>query len=116
MVYAAGEGVVTRAGFRGSGSGLGVQISVSNGTDVGTMEYFHMGSVLVREGEWVAAGGVLGTGTSGGPGTGIPGNTGAHLDFKITVNGRFIDPVSVTPALQGKGLEGVACATNPRCK
>jgi murein DD-endopeptidase MepM/ murein hydrolase activator NlpD len=86
-IYAAGDGVVEKAGWS-SGYGRFVLIKHVNGYETG---YGHMSRIAdstvpgarVRQGQII--GNVGSTGNS----------TGSHLHFEIRINGSYVDPLSV---------------------
>ena len=84
-VIAVSTGTVTFAGTNG-GFGRMVTLRHPNGT---TTSYAHLSSIAVRVGERVIQKETIGrvgmTGTATGP----------HLDYRMTVNGRVIDPRTV---------------------
>lgn len=83
-VLAAADGVVEEAGSRGA-AGRMVRVRHERGL---VTSYLHLGSIAVRSGERVAAGAVLGTvGQSGVV-------TGPHLEYRVSRNGTWLDPVS----------------------
>ena len=88
-VHAADGGTVTKAGYNG-GFGYSVTISHSNGL---TSMYNHMlaGSLKVSPGDAVSKGDVIGSVGSTGS------STGPHLDFRVTVNGKNVDPLTRYP-------------------
>lgn len=86
-IYAAGDGVVERAGWA-SGYGRFVLIKHVNGYETG---YGHMSRIakVTKPGASVHAGEVIGyVGATGDA-------TGPHLHFEIRINGNFVDPLSV---------------------
>lgn len=86
-VFAAGNGRVEFAGWRG-GLGRSVQIAHRNGL---TSMYGHLSRFAagIRPGATVRQGEVIGyVGASGLA-------TGPHLDYRVTRNGRFVNPVSI---------------------
>jgi murein DD-endopeptidase MepM/ murein hydrolase activator NlpD len=84
-IYAAGDGVVEKAGWS-SGYGNYTVIRHVNGFETG---YGHQSKLLVKPGAKVRQGQLIGL-------VGSTGNsTGPHLHFEIKVNGRFVDPLSV---------------------
>lgn len=89
-IAAAAAGVVSEAGDHG---GYGLAIVVDHGTIDGrrvkTM-YAHSQGITVRVGERVAAGQTLGVVGS----TGL--STGCHLHFMTIVDGRAVDPLTMT--------------------
>ena len=92
--YAAGDGVVLRAGAA-SGFGLAVYIQHENG-DVTV--YGHMEQILVQAGQVVKAGDVIALLGNRGQ------STGPHLHFEVHVggiNGQKIDPL---PWLRERGI------------
>lgn len=90
--HAAKAGVVTLARWHG---GYGNAVIVDHGGGIETV-YGHASKLLVKEGQRVEAGQVLG----------LIGNTGysfgAHLHFEIHINGRPTDPV---PYLRRHGVD-----------
>lgn len=90
-IYAVTDGTVTRAGFSNvlkhhSGNGVLINHGVINGDRVESY-YGHLASFLVRVGQRVKAGDLIGImGTTGN-------STGVHLHLGIILNGsQFIDP------------------------
>lgn len=65
--------------------------------------YGHLSKIVVRPGQWVSAGDVLGEAGT----TGV--STWPHLHFEITVNGKNIDPIKVL----GKRID-VQALTRPK--
>jgi murein DD-endopeptidase MepM/ murein hydrolase activator NlpD len=93
--YAAGDGVVLRAGAA-SGFGLAVYILHENG-DVTV--YGHMEKILVKVGDYVEAGQEIALLGQRGQ------STGPHLHFEVHqggINGKRIDPV---PWLRERGVD-----------
>ena len=84
-VVAARSGRVTWAGWRDGG--YGNLVSVAHGGGVRTM-YAHLSQVLVRRGQRVATGTVLGRVGS----TGL--STGPHLHFELRLRGAALDPLT----------------------
>jgi len=81
-IYAARSGKVYYRGWWGSG-GNTIMINHQDGW---ISRYLHMNSFAVSDGEWVAAGQVIGyCGTTGG-------STGPHLHFEIQYNGVYKNP------------------------
>jgi len=83
-IYASGNGVVTKAGrYRG---GYGIQVVLDHGYSYVTL-YAHMSRVLVRRGEKVKRGQIIG----------YVGNTGKstapHLHYEVRKNGRAVNPI-----------------------
>ncbi|MEO6013576.1 MAG: M23 family metallopeptidase, partial [Devosia sp.] len=86
-IYAAGDGVVEKAGWS-SGYGRFTMIKHVNGYETG---YGHQSRIAdgIKPGAKVRQGQIIGY-------VGSTGNsTGNHLHFEIRVNGRFVDPLSV---------------------
>lgn len=86
-IYAAGDGVVEKAGWT-NGYGKYVMIKHVNGFETG---YGHMSRIAdtTQPGTYVRQGQIIGY-------VGSTGNsTGPHLHFEILINGNFVDPLSV---------------------
>ena len=84
-IYAAGDGIVERAGWS-NGYGNYTVIRHVNGYETG---YGHQSKLLVKPGDKVRQGQLIGL-------VGSTGNsTGSHLHFEIKINGNFVDPLSV---------------------
>lgn len=81
-VYAAQAGVARRA--ENVGGGHGVLIESAGGVEWG---YWHLNSQLVRDGQQVAQGQLIGL--AGASGTRV---TGCHLHLELKVNGLLVDP------------------------
>jgi len=82
-VQAAGDGVVVLAGWQG-GYGRTVRLRHPNGYET---LYGHLSQISVRTGQRVAQGQRIGAVGS----TGLA--TGPHLDYRMTLFGRFVDPL-----------------------
>ena len=84
-VYAAGDGIVSRADA--TSSGYGNHIRLNHGYGYQTV-YAHLSKMLVRPGEKVKRGEVIG----------LVGNTGRstspHLHYEVRINGEPVDPVN----------------------
>lgn len=81
-IYAARSGVVYYRGWWGTG-GNTIMINHQDGY---ISRYLHMESFAVSNGEWVAAGQVIGyCGSTGG-------STGPHLHFEMQYNGSYVNP------------------------
>jgi murein DD-endopeptidase MepM/ murein hydrolase activator NlpD len=97
-VYAAGDGVVVRAGWAG-GYGRWLQIKHSNGFETG---YGHLSRWAVKQGQHVHQGQVVAYVGS----TGM--STGPHLHYEIMVGGKKVNPsrfkAPPSVALAGKDL------------
>jgi len=84
-VLAAGRGLVVAAGWQG-GYGKAVRLRHSNGYET---LYGHLSRIDVALGQRVDQGARLGT-------VGMTGlATGPHLDYRMTRDGRFVDPLRV---------------------
>jgi len=84
-VHAARPRTVAAVGWLASYSGYGLVVEVRHTGDVTTM-YAHLARTLVREGQPVAAGQLVGL-------AGCTGScTGQHLHFEVRVRGRSVDP------------------------
>lgn len=85
-IYAVADGIVTRSNWYG---GYGLCIDVLHRKDEGGIlsRYAHCDEIVVKEGDMIKRGDLIGyvgsTGTSTGP----------HIHFEITINNRPIDPV-----------------------
>jgi len=83
-VFAAGDGYVSRAGWNG---GLGENIILDHGYSYKTV-YGHLSKLLVKEGQRVKRGDVIG----------LVGNTGlstsAHLHYEVRKNNEPVNPVN----------------------
>ncbi len=83
-ILATRSGYVTTAAFQAGGAGNYVYIN--HGDGFGSI-YMHMEYYVVRYGQYVEAGQVIGyMGTTGG-------STGVHLHFGISYNGVYVNPV-----------------------
>jgi murein DD-endopeptidase MepM/ murein hydrolase activator NlpD len=86
-VYAADAGVVRAAGWHPWGGGNRVEIDHGNGL---VTTYNHMQGAVVKTGETVQVGQVIGlVGSTGW-------STGCHLHFETIKDGRHIDPLTFT--------------------
>ena len=84
-IYAAGDGIVEKAGWS-SGYGNYTLLRHVNGYETG---YGHQSKIIVKPGDKVRQGQLIGY-------VGSTGNsTGNHLHFEIKINGNFVDPLSV---------------------
>jgi murein DD-endopeptidase MepM/ murein hydrolase activator NlpD len=88
-VRAARTGIVTRAGWWGTYGNV-VTLDHGDGTET---RYAHLSTVLVRVGQALRQGDVLGRVGSTGA------STGPHLHFEVRFDGRAVDPL---PYLQGR--------------
>jgi murein DD-endopeptidase MepM/ murein hydrolase activator NlpD len=90
-VVASNSGFVARAATGWNG-GYGTMIIIDHGGGMRTL-YAHLSALLVREGDHVHTGQVIGR-------VGSTGNsTGPHLHFEVQINGRHTNPM---PFLQGR--------------
>ena len=83
-IYAPGDGVVFRAGRAG---GYGNHIRIDHGYGYVTV-YGHLSKILIRPGQKVKRGDVIG----------LVGNTGLstspHLHYEVRINGKWVNPVN----------------------
>jgi murein DD-endopeptidase MepM/ murein hydrolase activator NlpD len=84
-VNASADGVVTLAG-RWGGLGRAIRLRHANGYET---IYGHLSRIYVRRGQRVAQGDRIGAVGS----TGL--STGPHLDYRMKLNGRYVDPLKV---------------------
>ncbi|MFN3952529.1 MAG: M23 family metallopeptidase [Thermaurantimonas sp.] len=85
-IYATGDGTVIQDNGLG-GSGYGLYVIISHGFGYHTL-YAHMSKSLVRPGQKVKRGDVIGyVGSSGS-------STGPHLHYEVIKNGVKVDPVN----------------------
>lgn len=98
-VHAAASGVVVLAGWHG-GYGKAVKLRHANGYET---LYGHLSRIEVRRGQRVAQGDRVGTVGA----TGLA--TGPHLDYRMTRNGVFVNPLTlVSPPAEPLAPEGLA--------
>ena len=83
-IYATRAGVISYAGYNGS---CGNYVTI-NHQDGFKSRYMHMTHYIVSNGEYVAAGQVIGYCGSTGD------STGPHLHFEIEYNGSFVNPAN----------------------
>ncbi|GIH07090.1 hypothetical protein Rhe02_51570 [Rhizocola hellebori] len=90
-IYAAADGQVVSAGWRG---GYGNYTCISHGSFQGSNLstcYAHQSSILVSNGQWVSRGQLIGrVGTTGA-------STGDHLHFEVRLDGDPTDPAGWLP-------------------
>jgi murein DD-endopeptidase MepM/ murein hydrolase activator NlpD len=86
-VFAAGGGVITKAGWQG---GYGNMIEIDHGFGV-TTRYGHLSKVEVQIGDVVSKGQQIGLVGSTGR------STGAHLHYELRINEKTIDPRKLLP-------------------
>ncbi len=83
-IYAAKDGKVTRTAFQAGGAGY--YVSISHGGGFSSI-YMHMTHYIVKPGQYVKAGQVIGyVGSTGG-------STGPHLHFGISYKGTYVNPM-----------------------
>jgi murein DD-endopeptidase MepM/ murein hydrolase activator NlpD len=91
-IHAVAGGEVIRAGWNG---GYGNYTCIYHGTYEGrgfATCYAHQSSIVVRQGQQVRVGDVIGrVGTTGA-------STGNHLHFEVRLNGTPVDPVPWLPS------------------
>lgn len=90
-IYATADGVVHRAGWGGA---YGNMIDLGHGKGIAT-RYGHLSRVLVRAGDRVKKGDVIGRMGSTGR------STGSHLHYEVRVDGRAVNP---TPYLRASNV------------
>jgi len=83
-IHASGDGVVTRADYAG---GYGNCVRINHGYGYQT-RYAHMDKMLVRPGQKVKRGDVIGLVGS----TGL--STSPHLHYEVLINGVYVNPVN----------------------
>ncbi len=83
-IYAAKDGKVTRTAYQAGGAGY--YVSISHGDGFASI-YMHMTHYIVKPGQYVKAGQVIGyVGSTGG-------STGPHLHFGISYKGNYVNPM-----------------------
>ncbi len=83
-IYATRSGIVTVAAYQKGGAGYYVKINHNDGY---SSIYMHMTHYIVKKGQYVSAGEIIGyVGSTGG-------STGPHLHFGIAYNGKYVDPL-----------------------
>ncbi|MEJ5019218.1 M23 family metallopeptidase [Ochrobactrum vermis] len=92
-VKSTAAGKVTKAGRFG---GYGNMVEIDHGNGFST-RFAHLSRVLVRDGQQVAAGTIVGEAGSSGR------STGSHLHYEVRENGRAVNPVNFLKA--GKQIE-----------
>jgi murein DD-endopeptidase MepM/ murein hydrolase activator NlpD len=106
-IYAAASGVVLQAGRSG---GYGNLVELSHGKGIDT-RYGHLSAILVKPGDSVRQGQMIGRMGSTGR------STGTHLHYEIRIDGqavnpkRFLDASSYVLAAQAGGVRDGAVAT-----
>ena len=85
-VFATGKGIVKNIKKSKVQAGYGNYIDIDHGFGYMT-KYAHMGKILVREGQQVARGDIIGhVGSSGG-------STAPHVHYEVIKDGKKIDPI-----------------------
>ncbi len=90
-IYATADGVVHRAGWGGA---YGKMVDIGHGKGIAT-RYGHMSRLMVRAGDRVKKGEIIGRMGSTGR------STGSHLHYEVRVDGRAVNP---TPYLRASNL------------
>ena len=84
-IYAAKSGKVTTTSYQAGGAGY--YVSINHGDGFASI-YMHMTHYIVKPGQHVSTGQVIGyVGSTGG-------STGPHLHFGISYNGTYVNPMS----------------------
>ncbi len=84
-IYAAKSGKVTTTSYQAGGAGY--YVSINHGDGFSSI-YMHMTHYIVKPGNYVNAGQVIGyVGSTGG-------STGPHLHFGISYNGKYVNPMN----------------------
>lgn len=100
-VYAAASGTVSKAHHGGGSHSFGLYVAVDHANDYTTI-YAHLSQVLVRPGDTVTKGQLIGkSGQSGHV-------TGPHLHFEVRKNGVAVNPGSLAGGVSGAGEAGGA--------
>lgn len=93
-IYATAYGQVTEAGWAG---GYGQMVEIEHGQGLAT-RYGHMSSILVKEGQKIVPGQLIGRIGSTGR------STGPHLHYETRIYGTAVDPIRFLKAGQALGL------------
>jgi murein DD-endopeptidase MepM/ murein hydrolase activator NlpD len=83
-IYATADGTVLRAGWNSGGYGNLVEIDHGRGI---TTRYGHMSAILVRPGDHISRGQLVGRMGSTGR------STGTHLHYEVRIDGRAVNPI-----------------------
>jgi len=86
-IYAPGSGTVIFTGWQG---GYGNTVMIHHGSGITTL-YGHLKKILVKKGQIVSRGDVIGLVGSTGR------STGPHLHYEIRINGKRVDPMNYLP-------------------
>ena len=81
-MHATADGKVARAGWDG---GYGNLVEIDNGHGIST-RFGHLSKILVKAGQWVHRGQVIGLMGSTGR------STGPHLHYEVRVDGKAVNP------------------------
>jgi hypothetical protein len=106
VVASAGGTVVSAGGSDNDAYGLHVVVEHGNG--LSTL-YAHLSKILVRKGQTVKQGDLIGHGGDTGKAD------GKHLHFEVQLSGMLLDPMRVLPASQGRTVERASadCSSSP---
>jgi murein DD-endopeptidase MepM/ murein hydrolase activator NlpD len=83
-IYATAEGTVTTAGWNSGGYGRLVKIDHGRGIET---RYGHLSAILVRPGDRITRGQLIGRMGSTGR------STGSHLHYEVRIDGRAVNPI-----------------------
>jgi murein DD-endopeptidase MepM/ murein hydrolase activator NlpD len=83
-IYATADGTVQRAGW--NSGGYGNLVELDHGRGIAT-RYGHMSAILVRPGDRITRGQVIGRMGSTGR------STGCHLHYEVRIDGRAVNPI-----------------------
>jgi murein DD-endopeptidase MepM/ murein hydrolase activator NlpD len=83
-IYATADGTVLRAGWNSGGYGNLVEIDHGRGI---TTRFGHLSAILVREGDHINRGQLIGRMGSTGR------STGSHLHYEVRIDGRAVNPI-----------------------
>jgi murein DD-endopeptidase MepM/ murein hydrolase activator NlpD len=83
-IYATADGTVLRAGWNSGGYGNLIEIDHGRGI---TTRFGHLSAILVRPGEHITRGELIGRMGSTGR------STGTHLHYEVRIDGRAVNPI-----------------------
>ena len=83
-IYATGDGTVTESGYNSGGYGNLVKLDHGRGIET---RYGHMSAILVRAGQRVTRGQMIGRMGSTGR------STGSHLHYEVRIDARAVNPI-----------------------
>ena len=83
-IYATADGTVRRAGWNSGGYGNLVELDHGRGI---TTRYGHMSAIIVKDGDHIARGQLIGRMGSTGR------STGNHLHYEVRIDGRAVNPI-----------------------